>query len=590
MGKRLVLTRAKNATGVWLAVAAIVLLSSEVTVAVDTYWTGNTDATWSNNSNWSNSHPGPGDNAIFNSTFSNQPTLTGSPSVGGLWMTGSVGQNVTISGSGVTLTLNGNTINGTAGLGILVNNTNAFALTINVPLKLGGAQTWTNSSGNLLTIGGAVDLSKEALTVNGAGNTTISGIISNSGAFTKTGSGTLTLANTANSFTGQLTVQAGKLKIDNVNDASTNGELGNNASSVILGSSGTTGTLEFSGATDSGTKRFTLATGGTGAFQIDSAGTTLTLNGVIDGSGALVKTGAGTLSLAGLNTYTGGTTINAGTIAINSASSIGASSGAVTINAGTIELLSGNSVSASRLFYLGSAASTIQVDSGSTWTIGTAISNAGTAGGLTKTGAGTLILSSATGNSYGGSGYTTSINGGTLQVGADNVLGNSANTVTFNGGTLLFSAGFTSNRGVVMAGAGTVNTNNNAATLGGVISGAGTLTKTGAGTLTLSGTNTYSGGTAISGGNNSAVSISSASNLGSGTVTVSSGSMLNSTANLTLTNGIVLGAQGGSAQGDGSLVSGMLNVAPGTTLTFSGTGISEANSGTGRLEILGGGT
>ena len=43
-------------------------------------------------------------------------------------MTTGVGQNVTISGS--TLTLQGNTINGTAGLGILVDNANAYTLTI----------------------------------------------------------------------------------------------------------------------------------------------------------------------------------------------------------------------------------------------------------------------------------------------------------------------------------------------------------------------------------------------------------------------------------------------------------------------------
>jgi outer membrane autotransporter protein len=73
--------------------------------------------------------------------------------------------------------------------------------------------------------------------------------------------------------------------------------------------------------------------------------------------------------------------------------------------------------------------------------------------------------------------------------------------VTFDGGTLLFNAGFAMNRGAALnAGGGSIDTNGNDATLQGVVSGAGGLTKTGAGTLTLSGANTYTGGTVISGG------------------------------------------------------------------------------------------
>ena len=572
----------------WLgaAVYAVLVIAPVKTFGADRTWIGASDTTWSNNSNWIGNHPGAGDNAVFNSTFSNQPNLTGNTTSGGLWMTGSVGQNVTISSSGGTLILNGNTINGTAGLGILVDNANAFALTINAPLKLGNAQTWTNSSSNLLTIGGPVDLNKKDLTVNGVGNTTVSGLVSNSGAFTKAGSGTLTLSNTANSFKGQLTVEAGTLKVDTVNDLSTDGELGNNALSVILGNTGgVTGTLEYSGGTASSTKTFTMATGGTGNFKVDSSGATLTLSGVIDGSGALSKNGAGTLALTALNTYSGGTTVNAGTIAINSASNLGASSGALTINAGTVELLAGNSISASRLFYLGNAASTFQVDSGSTWTIATVISNAGTNGSLNKTGAGTLVLSSPTGNTYGGSGYTTSINGGTLQVGADNVLGNSANTVTFNGGTLLFSSGFTSSRGVVMTGAGTINTSNNAATLSGIVSGSGVLTKTGAGTLTLSGTNTYSGGTILNAG---ALSITSDGNLGTGNLQLNNGATLITNGNFNFTHGFVLGAPGGPVQADGLAVSGIINVQSGT-LTETTNGIIDNGLG-GRLMKIGAGT
>ena len=60
----------------------------------------------------------------------------------GIWMTGNTGQNVVISGSALNpLTLSGGTINGTGGLGILVDNTNAFALTVSAPMFAGLRRT-----------------------------------------------------------------------------------------------------------------------------------------------------------------------------------------------------------------------------------------------------------------------------------------------------------------------------------------------------------------------------------------------------------------------------------------------------------------
>ena len=112
------------------------------------------------------------------------------------------------------------------------------------------------------------DANGKALTVDGSGNTTISGVVSDGkgGApITKAGSGTLTLSGT-NTFGGALTIQSGTLSIATINNASSNGVLGNSATAVTLGGSGTTGTLSYTGATASSTKTFTMATGGTGAF------------------------------------------------------------------------------------------------------------------------------------------------------------------------------------------------------------------------------------------------------------------------------------------------------------------------------------
>src|SRR5712671_3522418 len=114
----------------------LAFLASAATVfAADISWDGSTNTVWTNKFNWAEkSVPGSTDNAKFDGTFSNQPSLgTTAATIGGIWMTTGVGQNVTIGGT-ATLTLAGNTINGTAGLGILVDNTSAYTLTINAPI------------------------------------------------------------------------------------------------------------------------------------------------------------------------------------------------------------------------------------------------------------------------------------------------------------------------------------------------------------------------------------------------------------------------------------------------------------------------
>ena len=198
------------------------------------------------------------------------------------------------------------------------------------------------------------------------------------------------------------------------------------------------------------------------------SGISATISSVIAGTAGLTKAGLGTLILTGANTYTGGTTISAGTLQIGNGAT-GSVVGDIVDNAALVFNRTGT------LTYAGVISGT---------------------GSVTKSGTATLTL---TGNST----YTggTTINAGTFVVSTDANLGAASGGLSFGGGTLQSTASFTSNRNVTLIGAGTFNTNAaTTLTLGGAITGSGSLTKSGTGTLTLTGTSTYTGTTTISAG------------------------------------------------------------------------------------------
>jgi len=210
-------------------------------------WTGVLNSTWITSGNWTpGGPPGPGDTAVFNQAFLNQPNLTVGSTVGTLWMTTGVVQNVTISSTGgATLNITGL---GMPGTGILIDNPNAATLTITANVSVGQNQAWTNNSGNLFTVSGNVGLSGNALTVNGTGNTLISGaIIGIGGSLIKQGSGTLTLTG-INIYTGGTAVSGGTLLVN-----STAGILGATTVSnagTTLGGTGILGSVQVGGGTN----------------------------------------------------------------------------------------------------------------------------------------------------------------------------------------------------------------------------------------------------------------------------------------------------------------------------------------------------
>jgi len=196
-----------------------------------------------------------------------------------------------------------------------------------------------------------------------------------------------------------------------------------------------------------------------------------------------------------------------------------------------------------------------------------------------KTGASTWTLTGTTGTVT-----SWTVNGGTLQAGATNVLGSSS-AITVASGAMLNLAGFNQTIGS-LAGAGAVTlgsatlatgNDNTSTTFSGTISGTGGLTKIGNGTLTLSGSSTYAGATAVNAGTLAAGATNAFS--ASSAFTVASGATL-SLAGFNQTIGSLAGA-GAVTLGSATLTTGIDN----TSTTFSG-GIS----GTGGLTKAGSGT
>ncbi len=358
--------------------------------------------------------------------------------------------------------------------------------------------------------GGVVNLGSAALTVNDTGTDVYLGIIQGTGSLTKTGPGALTLSGN-NTYSGGTTVLAGTLQA-----GSAGGFVSNTAYTV---NGGTLDLNNFKLTMSSFNGTGGVVNLGSAALTINDIGTNV-YSGVIQGTGSLAKTGPGALTLSGNNTYSGGTTVLAGTLQAGTAGGF-VSNTAYTVNGGTLDLnnfkLTMSSFNGTGgVVNLGSAALTVN-DTGTDVFSGII---QGT-GSLTKTGPGALTLSGN--NTYSGG---TTVLAGTLQAGsAGGFVSNTAYTV--NGGRLdlnnfkLIMSSFNGTGGVVNLGSAALTINDTGTDVySGVIQGTGSLTKIGAGTLTLSGNNSYSGGTLINAGT---LVVNSAQALGLGDVVVNGG-------------------------------------------------------------------
>ena len=406
------------------------------------------------------SQPAAGDNlgGIIVKTGAGRLVLSGSNTfTGGLTL--SAGQldlnHASALGAG-TFTIWGGTIGNSSGSPITLSTNNA--------------QTWNSdftfvgpSSLNLGT--GAVTLGANRAVTISTGTLTVGGGISGVGrGLTKSGSGTLTLTG-ANTFTGATSISAGTLQV---------------------GNGGTTGTLGSGAVTNNGTLAFNRSN-------------SIAIANAISGTGSVVQQGAGTLTLTAINSFTGGTTVQAGTLSLGNGAASGVIRGSLAIAPGARVIASVNGWSLgyggtrAGATYSGNSVTAITIDGGTL-----EFTNGAGGGGLAASEI-TLTGGTIAGASFGWINSNTltptlrtlaSATRSTLEGGISLRL-STAGTLTFD-----VASGSTAD-GIDLLVSGPI------ATAGLPDSGdnnGGNFTKTGPGTLALAAANTFIGSTSIAAG------------------------------------------------------------------------------------------
>lgn len=299
----------------------------------------------------------------------------GSLQIGSGGTSGSIAGNVTVTGGNLAfnrsddVTYSGNVSGagilkqlGTGRLTLTGSNFNNGGLFIATggTLSVGNGGANGSISGNVTNDG--------TLIFDRTGNVSFNGVISGSGGLIKRGAGTLTLNSSASSFSGPVNIEAGVLAVSSLYWIDYDSSLGTGTvgtGTIAIGQGTTGATLRYTGGNGTSTDRPIDLAGTTGGATLDVTGSgsvyfygnigstgagtkTLTLSGnsgsgggssisgiISDNSSthttSLLKTGFGTWRLAGVNTYTGGTTVVGGRLVLDAENAL-PSGGHVTIN------------------------------------------------------------------------------------------------------------------------------------------------------------------------------------------------------------------------------------------------------------------
>jgi autotransporter-associated beta strand protein len=453
-----------------------------------------------------------------------------------------------------------------------------------------------NTGASNLTVNLVGDLNATNVIVDSASNYVFagSGALIGTCSLTKTNSGTLTLGNVNNTYTGKTTVAGGTLavaELDAIGFASPIGNPPGGTTNLILSGGAT---LRLLG--ESYTDRGLTLNAGTNTIEMANASDQLTMAGLMVGSGSLQILGPGTVALTSSNGYTGTTIIKNGTVTLggDSANQYGfgaGGTGSVILDGGTLTMY--DDVDTYNSTYW-----TLVVPTNTTGTLNTdercylrgTLTGGGTFnynvsyvrteldgnwsafnGQINVTGSGDFRIN----NSYGYANAALYLSSGIY---AYHITSSTAVSI----GALSGAAG-----SCLSGGAWTVGAKNTGSTFCGNIT-ATSLTKTGTGTLTLAGTNSYAGVTTVSAGTllvngdssaaAGAVTVASAATLGGygiigGATTVngrlSPGS--NSIGTLTFTNNLTLGSAGAAVMKLNKASATNDLVAVSKTLTYAGT-------------------
>jgi len=460
--------------------ASVALLATLPSAHADTYdWSGATNGNMTGTpANWGGTVPTGADIARWNAaTYTTPPTANGNMTIGQLLFDAGNTNGVTFGTGASTLTLNG-----ISGTGIQMNSGSGAVSTGSAKFALGASQSWINNDNSLLTVTGTItnadNTTAKILTIDGTGNTTLSGVISNNTggattAITKNGTGTLAIGSSSNNtFTGGLTLNAGTVSFGNTGSLGS-GNVTVNGGSFLGGAAGTATTSTVTGYALNSDLTY-ASTGaswntGTGAVSLGAANIAITNN----------STGAGALTVGGNITGASNLTLNAiKNITLTSAN-----------NTGTITVLNATNIAETTTIIttMGSNVTSLTMGSGSSGST-TTVSN------IVVNSAGTTLTNDMTA----GTGRALKI-GNTTGTG-DLVINNNATV-----GTLMVqSSGFVSNLGSINHTGNLTYGGTGSATWGVVNMNIGSnvvnVSKDHSAQLNLNGVNTYTGTTTVSKG------------------------------------------------------------------------------------------